>query len=365
LILIASSPSPYWYLTRGSGAVSLLLLTGALVLGIVDVTRWRRERWPRFVVDGLHRNVSLLALAFLAIHIVTSVLDTFAPLGLKDAIVPFLSPYRPLWLGFGALAFDVLLAVAVTSVVRRRLGYRAWRAVHWVAYASWPLAVLHSLGTGSDATQPWLLILTLLCLVSLVAAIGWRIASGWPHQEQLRVVAGFAAVVSPVLLLVWLVGGPLGSNWAARSGTPAQLLAAVHPAVTASSATSTLRFPLVAQLHGTLRQSEPSAAGLVEVDLNMRMSGRNNGTVDLRLVGQPLEGGGVALTQSAISLGPPIQPQLFGGKLISLQGTQMQASVANAEGQSVPLTLNLSIDQESQTVTGTLHSHGSPSGRGA
>jgi hypothetical protein len=121
----------------------------------------------------------------------------------------------------------------------------------------------------------------------------------------------------------------------------------------------------VAQLHGTLRQSEPSAAGLVEVDLNMRMSGRNNGTVDLRLVGQPLEGGGVALTQSAISLGPPIQPQLFGGKLISLQGTQMQASVANAEGQSVPLTLNLSIDQESQTVTGTLHSHGSPSGRGA
>ncbi len=360
---IAAAPSAYWYLTRGAGGVSLLLLTVALVLGVVDVSRLRSERWPRFVVDGLHRNLSLSALVFLAIHILTSVLDSFAPLTLMDAVVPFASSYRPVWLGFGALAFDVLLAVAVTSVIRRRLGYRTWRAVHWVAYASWPLAVLHTLGTGSDANQPWLLVLTLLCLAAVVAAIGWRITLGWPGQSGIRVAAACLTAGSPILLLLWAIGGPLGSNWAARAGTPAPLLAAVHPVGTGPPAASALHFPLVARLRGTLRQSEPSPTGLVEVDLNMKMRGGTDGTVDVRLIGQLLEGGGISLTQSAISLGPPIQPQLYGGKLVALHGTRMRASVANAEGQSVPLRLDLSINSVSQTITGMVRSQGSPSRR--
>ena len=364
LFPVAAAPSPFWFLTRGAGAVSLLLLTGAVVLGIVEVSRWRSERWPRFIVDGLHRNVSLLALAVLAIHIVTSVVDSFAPLGLKDAVIPFASPYRPLWLGFGALGFDLLLAVALTSVVRRSLGYRAWRAVHWGAYASWPLAVLHGLGTGSDASQTWMLVLTLLCLAAVFAAVAWRITLGWPQQSLFRVTAACTLALSPVFLLIWLIGGPLGSNWAARAGTPASLLAAVRPGVAAASPAAILRFPLSAQLNGTLHQSQPSGAGLVEVDLPLKMSGGAKGTLDARLVGQALEGGGVAMTQSAVALGPPAQPQLFGGRIISLQGSQLVASVANAAGHSVRLTLNLSIDQANQTVSGTVRSQGSPAGNG-
>jgi sulfoxide reductase heme-binding subunit YedZ len=148
--VLAAGPSPFWYLTRGAGAVALLLLTASVVLGIVDFSRWRSDRWPRFVTDRLHRNVSMLALVIIALHIVTTVADGFTPIGLKDAVIPFLSPYRPLWLGLGALAFDLLVAVAVTSMLRRRLGYGAWRAVHWTAYACWPLALVHGLGTGTD-----------------------------------------------------------------------------------------------------------------------------------------------------------------------------------------------------------------------
>ena len=75
--ILASGPSPYWYLTRSTGAVALLLLTAAVVLGVVEVRRWSTPRWPRFVVDALHRNVALLAMVFLCLHILTSVLDSF------------------------------------------------------------------------------------------------------------------------------------------------------------------------------------------------------------------------------------------------------------------------------------------------
>jgi methionine sulfoxide reductase heme-binding subunit len=148
--ILAAGPSPFWYLTRGAGAVAMLMLTASVALGILDLSRWRSDRWPRFLTDALHRNVSMLALVLVAVHVITTVADGFAPIGLQDAIIPFLSPYRPLWLGMGAIAFDLLLAVMVTSLLRRHLGYRAWRVVHYAAYACWPLAMLHGFGTGSE-----------------------------------------------------------------------------------------------------------------------------------------------------------------------------------------------------------------------
>jgi methionine sulfoxide reductase heme-binding subunit len=122
-----------WFATRGAGVVSLLMLTGVVVLGISGATRWRSTRWPRFVLAGLHRNLTLLALVFIGIHVVTTVADGYAPISLLNAIVPFSSPYRPLWLGLGAVALDILLALTITSLLRARIGYGRWRALHWFA----------------------------------------------------------------------------------------------------------------------------------------------------------------------------------------------------------------------------------------
>lgn len=116
-VLATAGPSLYWYLTRSTGAVSLLLLTLAIVLGVVDVERWSSPRWPRFVLDSLHRNASLLALAFVVAHILTSVLDSFASISIADALIPFVGSYRPFWLGLGAVAFDLFLAVIITSLL--------------------------------------------------------------------------------------------------------------------------------------------------------------------------------------------------------------------------------------------------------
>jgi len=227
-VLAASGPSLYWYLTRSTGAVALLLLTIALVLGVLDVQRWSSPRWPRFVVDSLHRSVSLLALAFLVAHILTSVLDSFAPIGLLDAIVPFAGSYRPFWLGLGAVSFDLILAVIATSLLRQRMGYSAWRAVHWLTYASWPIALLHGFGTGSDVKSTWLLVLSLACAAIMVAAVVTRVVAGWPANIRSRGAALGGAGAFSLFLALWLPGGPLGHEWARRSGTPTALLPHAH-----------------------------------------------------------------------------------------------------------------------------------------
>jgi predicted ferric reductase len=222
--LAAGGPSVYWYLTRSTGAVALVLLTAAVALGVADVRRWSPPRWPRFLVDSLHRNVSLLAVVFLGLHILTAVLDSFTSISLLDAVVPFAGSYRPVWLGLGAIASDLLLAVAITSLLRRRLGYASWRAIHWLAYASWPVALLHGFGTGSDVKSAWLLMLSIACLIVVLAAVLVRVIDGWPQNLRTRsaVLGGVAAF--SLFLLLWLPGGPLGSHWARRSGTPTALL---------------------------------------------------------------------------------------------------------------------------------------------
>jgi sulfoxide reductase heme-binding subunit YedZ len=223
-VLAVSSPSVYWFLTRSTGAVALLLLTFAIVLGVLDVRRWSTPQWPRFVVDSLHRNVSLLAMTFLAVHILTSVLDSFAPISLLDAFVPFAGSYRPFWLGLGAVAFDLLIAVTLTSLLRSRFGYTTWRAIHWLTYASWPIALLHGFATGSDATASWLLALSIACTAVVLLAVLVRVIAGWPQNLGRRSAALGGAGAFSLFLLLWLPSGPLGSEWARRSGTPSSLL---------------------------------------------------------------------------------------------------------------------------------------------
>jgi len=164
-----------WYLTRGSGIVSLILLTLAVLAGITTSTRWARARWPRFVVEGLHRNISLLSTVFVFVHIASAVLDGYVSIGWINAVVPFGASYKPLWLGLGALSLDAFVAIAITSLLRARLGYKAWRGVHWLAYGCWGLALVHGLGIGSDRHQAWMIGLNVAAVVLVATATVWRI----------------------------------------------------------------------------------------------------------------------------------------------------------------------------------------------
>ena len=169
-----------WYATRGAGVVSLVLLTGVVVLGIVSVMRWQTAAWPRFLSTGFHRNLALTTLIFLAIHVVTAVVDPFTALGWEAAIVPFSSSYRRFWLGLGVVGIYLLLAIVFTSLLRQLFGARVWRLVHWLAYAMWPVALIHSIGTGTDPRFAWMLAIEAVCVGSVIAAVAWRVSRVGP-----------------------------------------------------------------------------------------------------------------------------------------------------------------------------------------
>jgi predicted ferric reductase len=160
-----------WYTTRGAGAVSMILLSAVVVLGVLSTMRVQSATWPRFLTTGLHRNLALLTLVFLALHIVTAVVDPFTHLGWLAAIVPFSSYYRTIWLGLGTIALELLLAIIVTSLLREVIGPAAWRLVHWLAYASWPIAIVHGFGTGTDVLSAWFMVLAIICVFAVALAI--------------------------------------------------------------------------------------------------------------------------------------------------------------------------------------------------
>jgi methionine sulfoxide reductase heme-binding subunit len=359
------SPSAYWYLARGTGAVSLVLLTASVVLGIVGSVRFTAPRWPRFAIDSVHRDVSLLVVVVLVIHIVTSVLDGFAPIRLFDGVIPFVTPYRPLWMGLGTLSFDLLLAIAITSMVRRRLGYRAWRAVHWLAYASWPVAVLHGLGTGSDVKQWWMLALTAACIVAVLVAVWTRIASASGQHAGLRAPATALAVVTPIGLAIFTLAGPLQQGWARRAGTPSSLLARRVASVarpprsatsSASSAPSGFSNPLArsftATMAGTVSENQAPGGAIVDLALNVRGSVR--GRLRVRLGGVPIGGGGgLSMTGSQVDLAVAGQSSVLQGRIASLRGEEFDARLSNG-ATTVDLHVQLQIDTDNHTVTGTL-----------
>ncbi len=183
----------FWYASRSTGIVALLLLTAVFVLGILVNRQGRLPGLPKFAVTSLHRNLSLLAVAFVAVHVLTAVLDTFVSIPVTAAVVPFASGYERLWLGLGAISFDLILAMIVTSLVRGRLNRVLWRAIHLLAYLSWPVAFAHSIGSSRDLQHGWLLYLAVGCAAIVVAATAWRLAHAARQVPRAaRVAAVFA-----------------------------------------------------------------------------------------------------------------------------------------------------------------------------
>jgi sulfoxide reductase heme-binding subunit YedZ len=187
----AALTSSFWYLSRGTGMVTLLLLTLVVALGIATRSGRPLPGLPRFAVAAVHRSASLLTLVFLGIHIGTLMFDKYAQLKLLDLVVPFGGTYRPLWLGLGTLASDLLLALVVTSLLRHRMGPKSWRAIHWTAYAAWPIALLHGLGTGTDSGQLWLRAAAALSTITVAAAIVWRMLESFGTRPPARPLPGY------------------------------------------------------------------------------------------------------------------------------------------------------------------------------
>lgn len=179
--------SALWDLSRGSGVAALVAFTVSLVLGIV--TRSGRDALGlgRFGLAEVHRTAALTGVGLVAVHLVSLLFDPYAQLRVIDLVLPFLGSYRPLWLGLGTLAVDLLGVVTVVSLLRHRVGPRVFKAVHWATYALWPLALVHALGTGTDAATLWLDGIALACVGAVGTAVMWRTSSSFAGRGWSRI----------------------------------------------------------------------------------------------------------------------------------------------------------------------------------
>jgi hypothetical protein len=292
---------------------------------------------------------------FLAVHVVSTVVDGFAPISWLDAIVPFGSAYRPIWLGLGALALDLLIALVVTSLVRSRLPHRVWRAVHWTAYACWPVALVHGLGTGSDGGTLWVLVVDAACVAAVVGAVTWRIVGATAASPARRAGAGAVTALALGLIASWTMAGPASAGWARRAGTPDDLLAdapatAADPSTPAAPAAVTP--PFVASLDATASQ-QPDAAGTT-LRIDGALTGAVTGHLHVELSGPAAAGGGLQLRSGQLSFGSASQPDEWAGTVTGLRGNTITAKARAADGRSTVLTITVQIDERSGHTTGTV-----------
>ncbi len=178
-----------WYVSRATGVVAMVLLSMVVVLGVAVSRRVRVPGLPRFAVAELHRRVSLIAAVFLALHVLSAVTDRYVSIRLVATIIPFTSAYERLPVGLGAIAADLGIAVVVTSLLRARIGRRAWRAVHWLGYAAFPVALLHGFTSAKDLRSGGVLVVTGVCALAVAAAVCYRLATpGRRHAPARRSV---------------------------------------------------------------------------------------------------------------------------------------------------------------------------------
>ncbi len=350
-----------WYLTRGTGLVALVLVTLSVVIGIAASVRAGGTRTPRFVVSGLHRNVSLLTVAFIVVHVVTTILDGYAPIRLVDAVIPFISAYRPIWLGLGALAFDLILALVITSLVRVRIGLKTWRGIHWFAYACFPIVIVHALGTGSDASQHWMLEVVAVCVVLVVAAVLWRLWEIRREHLPLALAGTALAIVAPLVFIGWANSGPLARGWAKRAGTPASLLGGHASATSPSAATTSTPSalpnpPYSGSFSGSISTGAVDSGGNTTITIATTTSGSAHAKLEVTLTGQSDGQGGLnTLNSSTATYGPASDPSLYTGTVIALQGNQIAISLSSSTTTPAKLLLNVnaSINLSAGTISGS------------
>jgi methionine sulfoxide reductase heme-binding subunit len=181
--------SALWALGRGSGVAALVAFTLSLVLGILSRSGREFLGLGRFGTNEVHRTAALTGVGLVTVHLVSLLLDPYAQLRIVDLALPFLGNYRPLWLGLGTLAVDLLVVITAVSLVRDKVGPRVFKAVHWATYALWPIALVHSFGTGTDAWSLWLDAIAVTCIAAVTSAVTWRISPsfegrGWSRAPR-------------------------------------------------------------------------------------------------------------------------------------------------------------------------------------
>ena len=346
-----------WDAARAAGLISYVLLTTAVALGLVLRNRWQSTRWPRLVTNELHGYVSLLALVFIAVHVLAVAIDPFTHFGLAAVLVPFANTYRPVWMSLGIVALYLLLAVWISSRLRRRIGHRLWRQIHVLAFAVYASATLHGLGTGSDTRTIWAgaLYATSVALVGSLLAV--RLLAPAGRDAVRRPLVAGAAAAAALAVAAWSLGGPFAAGWSARAGGTAAQAAVASPRPSVARRpvvqppTAVVQAPFTARYAGRLTVEPVNDRGRLTVRIDGALSGGTRDHLEILIHGIPLQDGGVAMEQSRVRMGTTTA--LYQGEITSLDGMRLVAAVRSPR-QQLRLGLVLRISHDG-AVVGQVH----------
>jgi sulfoxide reductase heme-binding subunit YedZ len=165
----------FWILARASGLTAYVLLTLSVLAGLVLKSRPFGRALNAAAVTDTHRFLATLGLGAVGLHALTLVLDSTIRVSLPALVVPGLVSYRPLWVALGVLSVDLMMLVIVSFPMRKRIGMKAWRRLHWATYALFGMATIHGLAAGTDTSAPWAFALYLGAVGSVVFATAWRV----------------------------------------------------------------------------------------------------------------------------------------------------------------------------------------------
>jgi predicted ferric reductase len=182
--LPATSDKAYWFVSRSSGVLAYLLLTGGVLWGLVQSGSILRPTLPPALALGLHSFLNWGALVMSVLHGLILLGDNFIKMSLVDIVFPFVGPYKPFVVGLGVLGFYLMLLLSSSFYVRKWLGQKTFRALHYGSYPTFLLVTWHGLGAGTDSGLMWLVSILSLGAVSLLTL--WRIANTAPRTTAIR-----------------------------------------------------------------------------------------------------------------------------------------------------------------------------------
>ena len=339
-----------WDIARIGGFTAYGLMLASVVIGLVLSLRWKSVRYPRFVTNELHRFVTLLALVFSVVHGVAVAIDPFIKLSLPELLVPLISHYRPVWMAFGIVAGDLLLAIYLSERIRSRIGYDWWRRFHTLAFVVYVFVTIHGLGTGSDARTPWAIALYVGGAIIVGSLLAWRL---WPTGAvgRLRPALLVGAAGTVLAIGAWAGTGPLAPGWAAAAGsvaTPPPVAAAAVARPTAAPATTRIELPFQATLNGSATQTDANGGTLViDAKLSGGVTGRFQATIPLAGDAQT-----APLTLTVDPSGAACQ-----GELTSARQGRLGGTCSLPDGRVLALSMRVGLD-ESGAFVGTMQVSG-------
>lgn len=359
LATISPNTKFLWYLSRATGIVSLLLLGVIVLLGIATATKMTPKGFGKLVGPDLHRRLSITTVGFIAVHVVAAILDPFVAVGIGASLVPFVSKYRPLWVGLGTVGLDLILVVVATSLIRHRLNHGIWKKIHYLSWVIVSLVLFHALGTGSDTQVK----LVEIVYVGFILAIGLagilRVLSENGFTSSKKAIAGLGLLGIPLLLLVWATQGPLRIGWA-KSATSFSLLPNIKPASSGFSTSSSsvnqpgtganigsFTLPVSGNMSGTLVQSQTNS-GIAILTLRGTVEGTPD-AIAVQLNGSVQEGS-LVLESSTAYLGTNTKPNLYTGTVSRASGSTLILALTGPSG-SIGARMDVAISGNSFSGT--------------